>query len=161
MSYDPQQLADQARAAQRTNIPGILLVIMGILNGLGAGYFAFSSVLAIANPMQQAAETNRAYEQLFGKEGMEEMGLTQTPESIRIGGIAMMVVALLGLIGAVISILGGIKMRTLERHALALTGAVACMLPCISCPGCCGPGYLVGIWALIVLLDANVKAAFH
>jgi len=149
MSYDPQQLDDQARAAQRTNIPGILLVIMGILNGLGAGYFVVNGVFVSSSPEKVVPM-------------MEKMGFgPQQAGQMQAYGLFYIGLGIVGLICSVVTILGGIKMRNLEAHSLAVTAAVMSMLPCLSFPGCCGPGYLVGIWALIVLLDANVKAAFH
>ena len=34
-------------------------------------------------------------------------------------------------------------------------------VPCVSCAGCCGVGEVIGLWALIVLLSADVRSAFR
>jgi hypothetical protein len=52
---------------------------------------------------------------------------------------------------------GGIQMRRLRSHSLAVAAAVLAMFPC-------SPAFLLGlpfgIWAFVVLLDPDVKAAF-
>jgi hypothetical protein len=53
--------------------------------------------------------------------------------------------------------IGGLRMRSFNGHMLAIVGAACAMMPINSC--CC-IGIPVGIWALIVLLSPDVKAAF-
>lgn len=57
-----------------------------------------------------------------------------------------------------LAVFGALKMKALENHTMAVAGAVCVMLPC-SC--CCFVGLPVGIWGLVVLLNAEVKAAFR
>jgi hypothetical protein len=67
-----------------------------------------------------------------------------------------------GAIGSVCSliiIVGGLKMRSLSGYGLAMTGAILALIPCTN--SCCIIGMPVGIWALIVLVNADVKAAFR
>lgn len=53
----------------------------------------------------------------------------------------------------------GQKMRQLQSYALAVTGAVLAIVPCIS--PCCCIGIPVGAWVLVVLFKPEVKAAFQ
>jgi hypothetical protein len=53
---------------------------------------------------------------------------------------------------------GAYQMKTLKSYPLAMTGAIAAMLPC-SC--CCVIGLPIGIWAIVVLLKPAVKQAFE
>ncbi|MBW8038725.1 MAG: serine/threonine protein kinase [Planctomycetes bacterium] len=57
-----------------------------------------------------------------------------------------------------ITILGAWKMRKLELYGLAITASIVAMLPCT-------PGFIIGlpagIWALMVLKQPDVKAAFR
>lgn len=62
------------------------------------------------------------------------------------------------LVGA-LTIAGGVAMLRLRSWGFALTGAILAALPCMS--GCCCIGLPIGIWALIVLLDKDVKTAFE
>jgi hypothetical protein len=53
---------------------------------------------------------------------------------------------------------GANKMRRLEQHGVATAAAVCAMIPCT---GCCLLGIPFGIWALAVLNDSYVRAAFR
>jgi hypothetical protein len=72
----------------------------------------------------------------------------------------------LGIISTIVSIIlsgiilwGGAKMKQLENYALAITASVLAMIPCLS--PCCLLGLPLGIWALVILLKPEVKAAFR
>jgi hypothetical protein len=60
-------------------------------------------------------------------------------------------------IGVVI-LLGALKMKKLQSYGFAMAAAILAMIPCIS--PCCLIGLPFGIWALVVLMDPQVKAAF-
>ena len=62
------------------------------------------------------------------------------------------------LIGLII-LFGAVQMKSLSNYGLAMTVSILAMIPCIS--PCCLLGIPIGIWALVVLLDSNVKAAFR
>jgi hypothetical protein len=49
-------------------------------------------------------------------------------------------------------------MRRLESHGIATAAAIVAMIPCT---GCCIVGIPFGIWALSVLNDSYVRAAFR
>jgi hypothetical protein len=66
--------------------------------------------------------------------------------------------ALLLIIAAIV-LWGAIKMRKLENYGLSLAAAIIAILPCTF--PCCCIGLPIGIWALVVLSKAEVKAAFH
>ena len=61
------------------------------------------------------------------------------------------------LIGGLI-IFGSLKMRQLNNWGLSMAATVLAMIPCLS--PCCCLGLPIGIWALVVLLDDNVKRSF-
>jgi hypothetical protein len=71
-----------------------------------------------------------------------------------------------GLVGSIIGIVinaitffGALKMKQLEQYGLVMTAAVLAVIPC--CSPCVILGIPFGIWALVVLNDAEVKAAFR
>ena len=74
-----------------------------------------------------------------------------------LGGTIGMISNLMGLVFYSVAIVGALKMKALRSYGFAVTSAVLVMLPC-SC--CCLAGLPVGIWALVVLMSADVKAAF-
>ncbi len=51
------------------------------------------------------------------------------------------------------------RMMRLEDHGIAMAGAILSLIPFLH--GCCCLGIPFGIWALVVLCDAEVKAAFQ
>ena len=67
-------------------------------------------------------------------------------------GASVVQLALGGLI-----IYAGVQMRKVQSWGLALAGSIVAMLPCLPC---CLLGLPIGIWALIVLFDSDVKRAF-
>jgi hypothetical protein len=60
---------------------------------------------------------------------------------------------------ALLSFFGSIAMLRRQMYWLAIAGSVAAMLNITDC--CCLIGLPVGIWALIILLQPDVKAGFN
>jgi hypothetical protein len=75
------------------------------------------------------------------------------------GGIGL-AVGVVGLALAIIILMGAIRMLQLRSYTFAMTAAVLAVIPCTS-PCCCLLGMPFGIWALVVLGDSSVKAAFR
>jgi hypothetical protein len=63
----------------------------------------------------------------------------------------------LSLIGGIVIFIGGAKMKSLHGYGLGIASAILAIIPCNAC--CC-IGAPFGIWALVVLLNADVKLAF-
>ena len=74
------------------------------------------------------------------------------------GGIGI-VFNIIGMIMAVVVLLGALKMKKLESFGFAMTATIIAMVPCIS--PCCWIGLPIGIWALVILNKPEVKGAFH
>jgi len=64
-----------------------------------------------------------------------------------------------GLITRLVQLLGAIAMLRVRGYSLAMAGAIATVIPCEVY--CCLPCLPFGVWALIVLNSAEVKAAFR
>jgi hypothetical protein len=58
-----------------------------------------------------------------------------------------------------VALFGAIKMRRCESYPFAIAASIIVMIPCIS--PCTVLGLPFGIWALLVLSDGSVKAAFR
>ena len=74
-------------------------------------------------------------------------------------GVGVMVV--LSVVGLAVSgfvAYAGWQMRQMQGWGLAMAGAIVAMIPCIS--PCCLLGIPIGIWAILVLIDDEVKQAF-
>src|SRR5215510_7229492 len=136
---------DRALAASKVNGPAIFLMVTA---GVGILLQLVSLLLRL---LGVAGAGMGAF-----------LGGGGSPEAERIqamfaGGLGV-VTALIGLAVGVVIFLGAMKMRSLQSYAFAITSAVLAMVPCIS--PCCCLGLPAGIWALIVLMDANTKASF-
>jgi uncharacterized membrane protein len=64
-----------------------------------------------------------------------------------------------GVIIGVVVLLGAMKMKRLESYGFAMTAAILAMIPCVS--PCCLLGIPIGIWAVVVLVNPEVKTAFR
>jgi hypothetical protein len=67
---------------------------------------------------------------------------------------------LIGLVVPIVVLLGTIRMEKLQSYGFAMTTAILSIIPCTS-PCCFLIGTPIGIWALWVLTDPDVKAAFR
>jgi len=62
---------------------------------------------------------------------------------------------------ALLIILGALRMMKQQSYGFAVTASILAMVPCVGTSGCCCLiGLPIGMWALIVLMDNDVKAAF-
>lgn len=62
-----------------------------------------------------------------------------------------------GTILCLFTTIGAIKMRSGSGYGMAMTGAITAIIPI---GGCCFVSMPIGIWALIVLLNVDVKKGF-
>jgi len=88
--------------------------------------------------------------QFEGMEGMEWLAPLMS-------GTFTIVLGVFTLIGAALIFYGAMKMKDLQGYGLAMTAAILSLIPCFSI--CC-IGIPFGIWALVVLLNQDVKSAF-
>jgi hypothetical protein len=82
------------------------------------------------------------------------------------GGVGGLFSGVIGLVFNVIWLLmgglvifGAIKMKKLEGYGLAMAASVIAAIPCTS--PCCFLGLPLGIWAIVVLMNQDVKNAFR
>lgn len=71
----------------------------------------------------------------------------------------LVVLCVAGLIIDTVIVIGASKMMKLESYSFAVAAALLSIIPCLSSP-CIILGMPFGLWALIVLMDPSVKAAF-
>jgi hypothetical protein len=125
-----------ATALLVTAVVGIILQVLGLIYSLVAGN-AQPQLPPGADPQQVQLMQNIAV----------------------FSGTVGMVLGVISIVIGVVIILGALKMMKLERYGLAMTSAVLALIPCIS--PCCLLGLPFGIWAIIALNDATVKASFR
>jgi len=137
--------ADRAAAAAKVNGPAIALMVTA---GIGM-------LLQVVNLLMTILGTGAG---LAGMSG----GAGATPEMERVqallGGGLGIVLGLFSLAVGVLIFVGALRMKNLTSYGLAMAAAVVAMIPCLS--PCCCLGLPAGIWAIIALVDQNVKASF-
>jgi hypothetical protein len=147
----------------RVQMPAIFLIVVAILNLLLAlGCFGFAVVYSRI-PEDQAEEIEKMMQKdEWQKKNLEEMkkaGYTMQDilKMYVYGGFGGGAV---GLVTSLLILLGGIQMLRLRSYGLAVFSSILVALPCISGSACCCLGEGIGIWALVVLMNPEVRAAF-
>jgi hypothetical protein len=161
MSYEPDNYGppvDSDGARTKTNIPGVLLIVVGILNVLFGLLLVFRGVQIAMSPVADIVQAREQMRQLFPNlpedQTTPEQYKTQTTATALIWGAVTVVLAL-------VTLFGGVLMRGLRGYGLAIVGSILALIPCVSPAGCCLLGVVAGIWALIVLANADVRSAFR
>jgi hypothetical protein len=130
---------------EKVNLPGIALLVVGVLAILGnIGSLIWQGLTAIPAMMS-----------LF------EYGTSADWIAFAMGqgwGLAM---TFIGIFMAFVVVFAGVKMRQLSGAGIVYAGAVIAMLPCcgVGVPCCC-LGLPIGIWAIVTMQDEEVKSAF-
>ncbi|HET8645250.1 MAG TPA: hypothetical protein VFO85_07160 [Vicinamibacteria bacterium] len=94
--------------------------------------------------------------------GMSTMPANLPPDaerwvSLMSGGLGVVLTLVTLAVGGLI-IFGAMKMMKLQGYGLAMAVSIIAMVPCLS--PCCCLGIPAGIWAIVTLTNAEVKAAF-
>ena len=143
-----------AQTKSRLLPPAILLILVAIF-GLGGVLFNLTQP-----PIEEQLETMKA--QIDTDPNIAQDDKIKFKELVDdIGEAAVKVQPFLiiaAVIGNLFILIGAVNMLTLSNRGLATIGAVLAMLPVLS--GCCCLGIPAGIWALILLGDPEVKAAY-
>ena len=94
----------------------------------------------------------------FAPSGMtgSEQEVFQT--ALMAGGVAGIFASIIGIGIAIFVIFAALRMLSLRSYPLCVVASILAMIPCIS--PCCLLGLPIGIWALVILLSQDVKAAF-
>jgi hypothetical protein len=156
---DPYGLSNQV-AREKVQLPAVFLIVVGVLNLLGALYLSFEAVTYAMMSVERFEEARQLMMQKlpFLAEYLEQQDAAQLKATNTATSAIWAVVAF---VAALLTLVAGIQMRLLRYYGLAVIGAIVAALPCISCVGCCGVGEVVGIWALVILLQPDVRALFR
>ncbi len=142
-------------AARRVKFPGLLLQLFG---GLTVMLSVMYGTMCVLNPEGMVkAYYDWIEEQQQNQPVEQRQKLPPREESLQSLKIQGPIYGIVGTIMGVLSFIGGTKMKALSGYALSMVGSIVSILPGFCC--CC-IGAIPGIWALVVLLNSDVKLAF-
>jgi hypothetical protein len=140
--------------------PSIGLLVVGIINVLLSLWGVASSAMFLAGVGPAVAAQEQQQEQM---DQLREQGLdwlVQMIESMNtLQGPVGLVISLVQLAAAGVIIFGGLRMMNLRSYGLSLAAAILAIIPLLS--NCYCVGIPLGVWAVIVLMDPNVKQSFR
>jgi hypothetical protein len=128
----------------RVQVPAVGLVVAAGLDALFAIVMMFLSILGIS-----MIDMPTLAEHPADPAAIEEL----------IGSGFLFVICVAGLIIDAIIAYGAIKMMKLESYGFAVAAAILAIIPCLSSP-CIALGLPFGIWALVVLMNPEVRNGF-
>ncbi len=128
----------------KVQIPAVGLIVAAGLDALFAIVIMFLSILGISMVHMPTLA--------------EHSGDPAVIEEL-IGGGFLFVICVAGLIIDAIIAYGAIKMMKLESYGFAVAAAILAIIPCLSSP-CIVLGLPFGIWALVVLMNPEVRKGF-
>ena len=138
-------LGSRPRALESVNGPAIGLIITAVLNFFG-GLMGILWSLVGVNAMNWQSFN-------FPGQNQEMVRMLQTS-----GGVAGAGFHFIQLAAAALIFYAALKMKKLENHGLCIAASIVAIIPCIS--PCCLIGLPIGIWALVVLNNPEVRAHF-
>lgn len=134
----PPAVADPRAQVQG---PAIGLIITAVVGAIWALFSLLSHVLG------------------FGLAGLDTFGGDSEWAQYAMGGAFGIVSSVIGLAMSGFVLWAALQMKELRNWVVSVVAAILAMIPCIS--PCCIIGLPIGIWALVVLLKPEVKAAFR
>jgi len=145
---------EEARARVKT--PGNILLVFGLISlflaTLSLGIYALSPE-TIVKPLYDFTVDMQK-----GQPPNQQQPIPPYDEYLKQQQIQNLGAAALQLIGSVFVVVGGMKMKALAGYGWAMAGSIIAIIPCTN--SCCCLSIPFGIWALVVLLNADVKLAF-
>jgi hypothetical protein len=158
---DPSKNPDDGRLRARVMPAALLLLIVNVLNLLAGVHFLFDAIAAKKGDADVEARTQKLWDDYtpqqreiwanFGITTAHDVAICMANFLLGWGGVMSLV--------AVVGLLGAIRMRSLHSYGLALLGAATTAIPCVT--PCCLVGQIAGIWAIVVLLNPEVRKAFQ
>ena len=154
-SLDP---TTQRIAKEKVSVPAKMLIAAAIFMflcafaNIGLAFSGEDLTVQFLEFMEKQQPPGQAKEDMK-KEVEKARTRDKTGEHIQAAAFSV-----LGLTLDTLILIGGLRMNSLRGRTLAMVGAICAIIPANSC--CC-VGMPIGIWALMVLTNADVKAAFE
>ena len=141
---------------ERLTVPGVLLAVAG-------GVTLILCVISLALNALGVQNTQENFDRQVAAAQRKPPSRERDQEIKTLKALQTYVVPLaigytiLGIVCNTVTLLGGLRMCRASGYGLSVVGAVCAVIPF---SGCCCLTMPVGVWALVVLLSSDAKAAF-
>ena len=144
--FNTQEDLDLQPVRKKANLAAVLMIVNAIIG-----------LLLLLVPIQSKEQL---LEMIYEMEslGLDSGGLN-TDSMIELIFMSSIVFKVIHFTTFSLIIFASVKMRRLESWGLSTTAAILTVIPCTS--SCCLIGIPIGVFALMVVFDPNVKAAFR
>src|SRR5260370_11004371 len=118
-------MPERTPAADRTNLPGILLLIVGVLNIIGSLFRLVHGAQGMMLTHEQRQEMEReaaAQQSPEQQEQMKQFGWSMTKVLDVFFGV-LLAWGGLALVAGIVTLIGGLQMRSLHSYGLAVTAS--------------------------------------
>ena len=126
---------------RRVRLPAWGLIIVGTLNAMCGLVFIFGRLISILKGPE------KVFDNEYRRLGYE------------VGIIVWPMLGLISVAASPVIIFGGLQMLGMRKYSAALLASIFALIPVTSL--CCISGIPIGIWALVVLRDPEVRAVFE
>ena len=157
---DPQLPDDRAAALRRVRPPAIFLLVLSVLNLLAGLYLMFNGIVVKKSADAQAI-MKKQWDDMKpeDRDAVKKIGINSSGDFVTLAGNVSLGWGGPMAIVSVLTVFGAIRMLSLHSYGLAMFGAIVTVIPCLTLS--CLLGQVAGIWAFVILLQPDVRKAFH
>ena len=155
----PDRDAVIARARAKVNAPATFMIVVSVILFLLSAAFIY---LIFFSGLDLSVEMLKYFENMV-PDPKEKAKLQQQIEEAKNRDKSMenainIATSVLALVGNLIVLVAGLRMKVLKSYALCIAGSIVALIPYVT--SCCCLGLIPGIWSLVTLSNADVKAGF-
>ena len=152
--YDKAEIA--ARARVRT--PARLLLFLSVLN-LVTGIYVMVRAIALKKQGPDAESREQADKIVKNPDAGELFKGWTTETFLTVAANGMLTCGGISGLVSVFTLAGARRMLELRSYGLAMSAAVLMAVPCLT--PCCLISQVAGVWAFVILVQPDVRKAFH
>jgi hypothetical protein len=145
-------------AQKRLRLPAVAILV---LSGLTLAGMVIGLLFQALDGKSDVEAQREALEWLQQLEIFEDVDPASIEHMAEVASQVDLVASAITFLLCLTSIAGAIAMLRVRSEALAMAGAIACLIPCCGANSCCCfLAIPIGIWALVVVQHDDVQRAF-
>lgn len=159
-AYADDFQALQYRAGNSLRTPAVILLVLSVLNLLFSSYSILSSRSITADPDAAEVQFHQEIDRQPNLKAEDRDALKKwfSAENIRLYSTWILACPGIFAVSSLLTVIGCVQMLRLRAYGLCILGSILALNP-VNCP-CCLLEVPFAIWALVVLLNSDVRRAF-